>query len=290
MTYATVGDKFGYWDFPPSDEPSEWGRVPAIGWATIQESKVSSISSGGRYFGWQPMSQYLSVAAVPRYNGFRDCGHHRSKHAYVYVDFVRTDLDPYYVDSSVDGEDRQALLRGLFITAFLADEFLKDMNYFDAKSIVIVSASRKTALGLSQRLQSKKSITSISGHNKAIVIDMSGNRPVIELIHKHLQNKIQYSMAIGFSHHNTHSAPLGGLVLDCEPKLFFAPSDLIRRSKEWGHDGYEQRARTALETFLHSSHRWMDINRVIGPNDVQSAWKRLYRGELSPKSGLMASM
>ena len=43
--------------------------------------------------------------------------------------------------------DRHALLRGLFLTGLLADEFFADSNYFGAASAGLLSASSKTAIG-----------------------------------------------------------------------------------------------------------------------------------------------
>jgi hypothetical protein len=140
VTYATVGEKFGYWDFHKNiheiGSQSKYGFVPAIGWATVEESSNDDIPVGGKYFGWYPMAKYVTVSAEARSSGFRDVGSHRCNHAPVYVDFTRSDTDPYYCDSSADGEDRQALLRGLFLTSFLANEYLLDANYYQVRTYV----------------------------------------------------------------------------------------------------------------------------------------------------------
>ncbi len=39
VSYAGAGDLLGYWDFFPSSDPSTWGRVPAVGYAEIVESR-----------------------------------------------------------------------------------------------------------------------------------------------------------------------------------------------------------------------------------------------------------
>jgi len=36
VTYAVAGDMLDYWGFFPSEEP--WGRIPAMGLATIPQS------------------------------------------------------------------------------------------------------------------------------------------------------------------------------------------------------------------------------------------------------------
>jgi len=80
ITYAGVGDLLGYWDFFPSGADG-WGRVPAMGWAEVVESRVDSIDVGGRYYGWFPMAGYVDLAATPTSDGLRDDGAHRAAHA-----------------------------------------------------------------------------------------------------------------------------------------------------------------------------------------------------------------
>jgi len=50
VSYAGAGDMLGYWDFfPADDDPGTWGRVPAMGWAEIVESRVAVIPVVVRY-------------------------------------------------------------------------------------------------------------------------------------------------------------------------------------------------------------------------------------------------
>lgn len=134
ITYARVGDKFGYWDFHKYvheyGSGTEYGFVPAIGWGSVIESCNDQIPVGGKFFGWFPMSKYCTLSAEKLDSGIRDVGSHREKHGPVYTTFASSEVDPYYTDSSLDGEDRQALLLGLFLTSFLANEFLIDKAYF----------------------------------------------------------------------------------------------------------------------------------------------------------------
>ena len=50
---------------------------------------------------------------------------------------------------SSEHEDETILMRGLFLTSFLAEDSLSDSDLFGAKSIVISSASSKTSIALS---------------------------------------------------------------------------------------------------------------------------------------------
>ena len=72
VTYALTGDQLDYWRFFPADEP--WGRIPAMGWADVVESDHPDVAVGGRYYGWYPMSRYLTIDARPTAGGLVDEG------------------------------------------------------------------------------------------------------------------------------------------------------------------------------------------------------------------------
>lgn len=346
VTYGKIGTQFGYYNFYPS-APNPWGCVPAIGWASVVESKVASIPVGGKYFGWYPMSQYCTVEAAPSHSGFRDIGVHRKDNAQVYTEYIRSDVDPFrdtnlitsggneteVLASEDDYDDRQAILRGLFLTSFLADEYFKDiadeLAYYNAKSVIIVSASSKTALGIAQRLFNKNKITtnaggerlnvigvtsasnedfvkstgfydqtvtydsigdSICSTDSAVIIDMSGNWKVIQSIHEHLGNHIQHSMSIGLSHHDSGFAPKSLIFPGPKPTLFFAPSEVARRLQEWGPKEFHSRSKEALSSFITGSKGWMDVKLVHGVDSVQTEWLNAHDGKIPPNVGMMASM
>jgi hypothetical protein len=164
VSYAGTGDLLGYWDFFPSSDASTWGRVPAVGYAEIIQSRNPELPVGGRYHGWFPMAETVDFAATATPEGFRDDGAHRQMHAPIYRSYTRTDLDPFDPratgDDAPDGEDRHALLRVLLLTGFLADEFFADSGgatadgaapFFGAEQVIVLSASSKTAIGFGQR-------------------------------------------------------------------------------------------------------------------------------------------
>jgi hypothetical protein len=171
VSYAGAGDLLGYWDFFPSSVQSTWGRVPAIGYAEIVESRNDDLPVGGRYHGWFPMAETVVFTATPTRDGFRDDGAHRQAHAPIYRSYTRTDLDPLdpsaIGDDAPDGEDRHALLRVLLLTGFLADEFFADSGgatadgaapFFGAEQVIVLSASSKTAIGFSQRAATREGL------------------------------------------------------------------------------------------------------------------------------------
>lgn len=312
ITYAVAGDLLGYWDFFPAEEG--WGRVPAMGWAEVVESENEAIAVGGRYYGWFPMSQFVTFDATPTSDGFRDDGEHRAKHAPVYRSYVSTESDPWYA-AGVDQEDRHALLRGLFLTGFLADEFFADDNYFGAEQVLVLSSSSKTAIGFAQRASERGGlavvgITSASNAEfvrslgyydtvvtydeltaveqvPSVLIDMSGNKSVVAELHRHLDEELRYSMALGRSHHDAAPAQVIG---GPKQQMFFAPTEVSRRLEEWGRTAYAERATTALLSFVDGSIGWMAAEQSHGPDAGAATWAEVRSGSVPPSIGRIVSM
>lgn len=312
ITYAVAGDLLGYWDFFPADDG--WGRVPAMGWADIVESKNDAVPVGGRYYGWFPMAQYVDLTATPTRDGFRDDGDHRSDHAPVYRSYLSTEQDTSY-EPGVDAEDRHALLRGLFLTGFLAEEFFADDEYFGAEQVLVLSASSKTAVGFAQRASERDGVavvgvtspsnlelveslgfydTVVSYGDLAtieqvpsVLIDMAGNSGVIAGLHALLDDELKYSMAVGKSHHD--SAPTR---VEAGPRqqMFFAPTEVSRRIEEWGRVSFAERTKSALDDFVQGSAGWMSIEQTHGPESAAQTWNEVREGKVSPSIGRVVSM
>jgi hypothetical protein len=328
ISYAGAGDLLGYWDFfPADDDPTVWGRVPAMGWAEIVESRVDGLDVGTRYYGWFPMASSVVFTATPTRDGFRDDGPHRQAHAPIYRAYLSTAVDPWY-DSAADGEDRHAVLRVLFLTGFLADEFFADCGgspggedtpYFGARQVVVLSASSKTAIGFAQRAARREGLDVVgltSATNAefvrslgwydlvltyeevdalveadSVVIDMAGNPTVLADVHTRLGDHVRHSMMVGKSHHD--AAPAGA-VPGPAPQFFFAPSDIERRIAAWGGDEYRRRTTEAVAEFVEASRSWLRIEHrngdPAGPEGARSAWADTWAGRVPPDVGLVTSM
>ena len=57
ITYAVIGDMFGYWNFFPAQ--GDWGVVPMWGHAVVTGSTHPDIAVGERVYGYLPMAEYL---------------------------------------------------------------------------------------------------------------------------------------------------------------------------------------------------------------------------------------
>lgn len=124
-----------------------------MGFGDVIASEHPEVALGERVFGFFPMSKHLVIQA-DRLNagGFSDAAPHRSKHAPAYRQYSRVATDPQY---DAEYEDETLLLRGLFMTSFLVDDFLADGDFFGARSFLISSASSKTAVALAALLSAR---------------------------------------------------------------------------------------------------------------------------------------
>ena len=320
ITYALMGDLLGYWDFFPTGDDG-WGRVPAMGWADVIESAHPEVVTGGRYYGWFPMARFVDLTVSPTDDGLRDDGTHRQAHAPVYRSYVETRHDPWYprrqpTDPDVgDAEDRHALLRGLFLTAFLADAFFADADYFGADEVVVLSASSKTAIGFAQRA-SERGVANIIGLTSpanaefvrslgwytqvigyddigslprapAVSIDMSGDTVVLAAVHDRLGDQLAYSMIIGKSHHDS---PTAVIAVGPNPELLFAPTEVSRRLEQWGREDYQRRSTQALEAFVASSQEWLSVQRTTGATAAEATWHEVLGGTVPPSVGRIVSL
>jgi Protein of unknown function (DUF2855) len=99
--------------------------------------------AGERIFGFLPMSRYLVVEpARITSRGFVDASAHRSALFPTYNGYARA-----ATPTSRDEEHLQALLRPLLLTSFVLDDYLADNACFGAPTVLLSSASSKTALG-----------------------------------------------------------------------------------------------------------------------------------------------
>lgn len=324
ITYAGVGDLLGYWEFFPTDDEG-WGRVPAIGWAEVVESRVDGIDVGGRYFGWFPMAGYVDLVATPTSDGLRDDGAHRAAHAPVYRSYTEQSRDPMLVgvdlapelgvDHIAEIEERHALLRALMMTGFLLDEYVSSLPAGPPEQVLVLSASSKTGIALAVRAaaQGASAVVGLtSGRNLAFVrslgcygqvltyddvgslpilssavVDMAGAAEVVADLHALLGDEIRSSLIVGRSHHD---APPADVVGGPAPEFFFAPTEVERLLTEWGPAEYRSRTAAALGEFVDASRDWLTIDRREGPDEAEQAWADVYAGRIAPSVGVVVSL
>jgi hypothetical protein len=319
ITYASFGDAMSYWNFYPRED--EWGVIPVWGFANVTESLCEGIAVGQRFYGYYPMGNVvvLTPARVSA-SGFSVSDGPRGKLAAVYNQYANCATDPFYTHGS---EAIQCLLRPLFITSWLIDDFLADNDFYGSEAVLMSSASSKTAYGtafcMAQRAkkgQHPKIIGLTSPGNVAFseslgcydqvitydalesmeskmpctYVDFAGNAVLRLRIHSHF-TQLKYSCSVG----GTHVKELGGAKGLPGPKatLFFAPARVAKRRDDWGGAVLNQRLvqswQAFAERFAKPGDAWMDVESHT-PASASQAYQSLLKGQLGPRMGQVWSL
>jgi Protein of unknown function (DUF2855) len=317
ITYAAFGDAMNYWNFYPSGEAG-WGIIPVWGFATVTQSLHPGVAVGEKLYGYYPMAN--SVVLEPTKlndKSFVDGAAHRKELHPVYNQYLRTTADPFYSPST---EAVQALLRPLFVTSWLIDDFFADNQFFGANTAILSSASSKTAYGTAFQLKQREGIEvvgltspgnvafceslgcyhrvltyeqldQIKADTNCVYIDFAGNADLRINIHSRFSN-LKYSCSIG----GTHVENLGGSKGLAGPKaiLFFAPAQIKKRIEEWGGAEFGKRMVQAWQTFsntvTHSKTPWLTIEQHSGADAVTHAYAQVLGGRGDPRVGHMLSL
>jgi hypothetical protein len=329
ITYAAMGDAMQYWQFfPVADGTSDglaWGRIPVWGFGTVLASNHTGVTVGERLYGYFPMANTVDLTpAKVSATSFFDAAPHRAQLHSVYNQYMRCAVDPFY---KADSEDVQALLRPLFITSWLIDDFLADNDFFGATSdparpglMLLSSASSKTAYGTAFQLAQRKGIevvgltspgnvafceslgcyhrvltydqlAQIAADAPCIYVDFAGNAAFRRALHTHCKG-LTYSSSIGA----THVSDRGGGKDLPGPKatLFFAPAQIKKRSTEWGAQGLGQRLVQSWQAFIATVSNpqtpWLRVERHVGADAVQGVYQQVLGGKGDPRVGHILSL
>ena len=313
ITYGVFGEMLRYWDvFPASD--SGWGRIPTWGFAEVVESASDELSVGERLFGFLPMSsETIITPGKVDERGVSDIAAHRVGLAGAYNRYQRCSADPVY---NANREPQQMVLYPLFFTSFVIDDFLLDNEDFGATQAVVSSASSKTAIGFAQLAEQRglKTVGLTSAGNRAFVesldvysevvtydavdsiatvsavyIDIAGNQDLLRDVHTHLDGFLGHSMVVGntnWDHKATNTSALPAPT----PEFLFAPTQISKRTKEWGRDELDQRIGTAWKNYSEWCDSWLEFSQAVGNEEVLDVYETLRSGQPDPKLGYICSL
>jgi len=313
ISYAATGDSLGYWGFFPADEG--WGRIPAMGWGEVIASAHPEVPVGERVWGWFPYATHLKVqAGNVSASRITDVSPHRTEYAPVYAQFDRASANPVYKESR---EDQDSLLRGLFMTSWLVEDFLEVNDSFGAEACLITSASSKTSIALAFCVRQRgklasigitslgnvafceslgcydevvtyEEVASLDAAQPVVMVDMAGSAKVISDLHHHFSDNMKHSCRIGATHHD-ETGPVNELP-GARPEFFFAPTHVKSRSAELGAGEFMARIGTAYVGFRNSSDNWLKVERSYGPEAVTSTYQAVLAGKADPASGKIVSI
>ncbi|MDX8054934.1 DUF2855 family protein [Lentzea sp. BCCO 10_0798] len=297
VTYGVIGDKIGYWNFFPAGGPGQ-GVIPLWGFADVVDSTMDALPAGTRVYGYLPMASHLVVRARLTSAGFVDTADHRAALPAVYNSYLVTSQDPAYDERL---EDLQVLYRPLFLTSFLLADRLADNDFHGARTVVISSASSKTAFGTAHCLRDKgvRLVGLTSPRNveftqslglydtvlpydasvdvePSVYLDFSGSADVRSALHDRLGSGLVKDISIGLTH---QAAPQ-----DVRSEFFFAPDQLRKRTADWGSEGLAQRFGEAWRGFTAQAGDRVGVVQHSGPEELVDVWQAVLSGKANPNS------
>ena len=322
ITYAAFGQAMNYWQFFPTGEDG-WGTIPVWGFASVVHSMHPGVAVGERLYGYFPMAT-SAVLTPHRLSPGRltEGAAHRAALPVVYNQYFRCKSDPLYTPET---EDIQALLRPLFITSWLIDDFLDDNDFFGARPGVALlsSASSKTAYGTAFQLAQREGIEVVgltSAANKAfcenlgcyhrvlayeeldrlaadtpcVYVDFAGNGALRRAVHARF-GQLKHSASIGGTHVDQLSPSGAGKDLPGpRATLFFAPAQIKKRIGEWGEEAFGRRMAQAWHAFTtrvtDAGAPWLKPVHHDGPAAVQAAYAEVLAGKGDPRVGHILSL
>ena len=322
ITYAAFGDAMNYWQFfpvAPDPDGQAWGCIPVWGFGEVVQSLQPGVAVGERLYGYWPMASHAVLQPTRLSPGsFTEGAPHRAALHAVYNQYQRCSVDPFYTP---DSEALQALLRPLFLTAWLIDDFLADNGFFGTTAagqrgvMLLSSASSKTAfataaqlarrpevevvgltsaanvdfcrsLGVYSRVLSYDQFNTLPADTACVYVDFAGNGTLREAVHTRFTG-LAYSCSIG----GTHVQNLGNARDLPGPKatLFFAPSQVKKRSGDWGAAEFNQRLVSAWHGFRaqvsNPGAPWLVVQSHQGAEAVAAAYARVLGGLGEPRQG-----
>ena len=202
--------------------------------------------------------------------------------------------------------------------SFLVDDFLAENDFFGAASVMLSSASSKTAIGLAHLLHHLRKkvrvigltsagnagfvaslgcydevvtydrIASLPANTPVALVDMAGNSELRAKLHHHFGEQMKYSGRIGLTHRDT--AADEPALPGAKPKWFFAPDQIRKRAKEWGPGGVDARFVPAWTDFSATLDQWLKVVEGRGPEAVKQVYLDTLQGRIPPDQGHMLSL
>ncbi len=312
VTYAVVGDAFGYWNFFPGE--GEWGVVPMWGHAVVVESRHPDIAVGERVYGYLPMASHLDVLPDKLSpSGFIDAAAHRQPMSPIYNQYSRLSDDPEH-DPAREAE--RMIFGPLFKTGFLIESMMRREGWFGAGALICTSASSKTAMATASVARDKspqvKRIGLTSAGNvefvrsggfyddvlsydqiaelaqvPSVLVDFAGNAALIHAVHSALDAQLKYSCTVGATHVGAGFGQASGELPGPTPVLFFAPDHAIAAIKELGPKAFGEAVAASWRKFIGEAGSTVAVDERSGLEAARMAFADTLAGTADPAVGIV---
>jgi hypothetical protein len=311
VTYAVIGNQFGYWNFFPAQEG--YGVVPMWGHAIVEQSRHPEIAKGERVYGYLPMGTHLDVLPTKiSAGGFSDGAQHRQPMSPIYNQYSRLSADPEHDPAK---ENERMIFAPLFKTGYLIEDMMRRNNWFGAGNLVMTSASSKTAMGLASCAKNlsphirRIGLTSpanvefttstglydvVLSYNDAadlptsdsVCVDFAGSSAVLRTVHETCGDALKYSCLVGATHVDARGGGAGSLPGPA-PILFFAPDHAVAAIKELGPKAFGEAVAAQWNSFLDHGIGSLTIDVRDGVVAAAQGFVSILKNEADPAVGIV---
>jgi len=315
ITYAVMGEQLSYWNFfqPQGSNPEQWGIIPVWGFADVIDSKCAGLPAGDRLFGYfPPANELMLTPSMISDAAFIDACAHRSKLPPGYNFYRRVKAEPNYHSGN---DNERMLLFVLHLTSFCLHDMLQSNKWFEAKQILIISASSKTSTGLGYGLVNDKNappvigltsprnielVSSIGAYDRSltydqldkidaslptVIVDMSANTELLSLLHSHLGDNMRFTSNVGLTHWDEPKKAQG--INQERSQMFFAPAHIQKRIEDWGQTEFNNKSMTYINHSVTQSRQWMKIRELSGLDGLSSVYTEICNGKIAADEGLV---
>ncbi|WP_100644615.1 DUF2855 family protein [Alteromonas facilis] len=306
ITYALLGDRFGYWGFFPAS--AGYGITPVWGFATVIESNTPELEVGEQVYGYLPMATHLVVHADKiTDHSFMDVNPKRQSISPVYDQYIRCKTDPSYSDAL---KTWILTFRPLFTTSFVLAYALKERKCDEQATIWMTSASSKTAYGTAQILREVMPNARLMGITSAKQVDFVEQTGCYDSVFTYDQldeNTIgnsdwlldfagDQSRLVGWraSHENAKERTLliGATDVGAQEiartstvgHVFFAPDEVRNFTKSWGAKTFQERYVQHWRGFIEHFQSILQEQSHTGVQAIVKEFQAFLNGEVDPRT------
>jgi NADPH:quinone reductase-like Zn-dependent oxidoreductase len=303
VTYAALSVTMPYLDFFDAPSSDGWGVLPVWGIGRVEASRHAGVPVGVRVFGFFPAARWVVLAPTAvKDAGFRVERPGIPPEYALYSQYQRTDVDPFHLR---DYEDAMVVFRPLFLTGIALADYLSSKTFEDIQTIIISSASSKTAYGLASALRalgarrpivglsspantpfvdslgvydqvdSYDAVNAIATAQSAVHVDIAGSRSVRAAIHERLGAGLRLTLSVGMTHGEAggYSRAIEGPATE----VFFAPGWMARRRGELG-EAFLPAMLEGWRAQMKGVEQHFAIRRRHGPESMRDTYRELARG------------
>jgi hypothetical protein len=314
VTYGAFGDELGYWQFFAA--PDGWGRIPVWGFGDVLASGVEGIVAGDRFYGYFPMSSAVTLRAQADPTGFVECSEARAALPPFYNRYMRATSEFGFVPAH---DDANAVMRPLFMTGWLIADQLEQAGCHGAETVVLASASSKTAfatafeiagrderpavigltsaanraftegLGCYDRVLTYDDVSALPVDGGIVFVDMAGTPELRRAVHEHAAGALRASLMVGGTHWETASLAADELP-GPTPEFFFAPARAEQRAVQLGATELQQRMGAAWAAFADRLPQLLEIESHSGAEALGRVYDAFVDGSADPRKGYVFSL